>query len=591
MRVRKDLTPFRGRLAALLVGLEIVLALIGLRLGQLQAIHGSHWRALAESNRQRRIPLLPLRGRLYDRSGRLLAGNEPAFQLLLFAAETSRPERSFAFLARLGVAPLAELRQRARARVGGPDAPRVLAPDLTWEQVCSIRSHQSDFPELAVTSAFRRVYPDGRTAAHAVGYVRLPNDQDLEEQPDLVPGVLVGASGVERRENSRLLGIPGEKIIVVDARGRELGTVRTTPAQDGADLTLTLDLGLQRIAASKLGDNSGAVVAIDPRSGAVRVLYSAPTFDSNSFAHGLTSEEWASLRDDPAHPLENRPLRGQYPPGSTIKPFLALTGLEANVIARTERVWCSGSINLYGHEFHCWARWGHGSVGLVRSLEVSCDIFYYRLGQKLGIERIAPALRRWGFGEASGLDPQAERTGLVGTPDWSQRVRGRPWYPGTTISVSIGQGPLTTTPLQLATAYAALANGGRLLRPNMIAGGGAIVRRDLELDPASLEAVCKGLREVVAGPEGTARRLAPLPVAGKTGTAQVIRLREGVDMEEVERKFRHHAWFVGWAPARDPQLVVAVLVEHGGGGASTAAPIAAAVLREALAGGAAGNPG
>ncbi len=590
MRVREDLGPFRRRLAALLVGIELVMVLLGLRLVQLQVVQGARWRALAESNRLRKVPLPPLRGRIYDRSGELLAGSEPAFQLLLYSAETSRPERSFPFLARLGVAPLRELRRRARRGGGAPDAPRILATDLTWRQVCAVRAHQSDFPELAVTQGFRRVYPEAAITAHLVGYVRLPSEEDLRGRPGLVPGVPVGASGVERSRDASLLGVPGERMVVVDARGRELGTVATTPPVPGADMTLTLDLRLQRAAARAMRGKAGAVVALDPGTGAVRVLYSAPSFDPNAFARGLTPEEWAALRDDPEHPLQDRALRGEYPPGSTVKPFLAEAGLEEGEISPGSRVWCSGSVTLYGHTFRCWARGGHGWVDLPRALEVSCDVYFYRLGQRLGIERIAPALSRWGFGEATGLDA-AERSGLLGTPQWSREVRHRPWYPGTTISVAIGQGPVLVTPLQLAVAYAALANGGTVLRPWVVAADGMAVRRRLHLEEAFLAPVLDGLRRVVAGREGTARSLAPLPVAGKTGTAQVIRLKEGVDMKRVERRFRHHAWFVGWAPVERPRLVVAVLVEHGGGGAAAAAPVAAELFREALAGTATLDPG
>lgn len=590
MRFREDLGPYRRRLVVLLAALEVVIVLLGLRLVELQVLEGRSWRALAESNRLRRVPLPPLRGRIYDRNGVLLAGSQPAFQLLLYSAESPRPERSLPFLARLGVAPLQELRQRARGGGAAPDAPRVLAADLTWEQVCAVRAHQSDFPELAVAQAFRRVYPEAEITAHVVGYVRIPTEKDLQSRPGLVPGVLVGASGVERSRDGALLGVPGERMVVVDARGRELGTVGTTPPVPGADMTLTLDVRLQRAAARAMAGKSGAVVALDPRTGAVRVLYSAPGFDPNAFARGLTAREWAALRDDPGHPLQDRSLRGEYPPGSTIKPFLAVAGLEDGVIAPGARVWCPGRVTLYGHTFRCWARGGHGWVDLPRALEVSCDVYFYRLGQRLGIQRIAGALSAWGFGAATGLDP-SERPGLVGTPEWSRKVRHQPWYPGTTISLSIGQGPLLATPLQLALAYAALANGGTVLRPWVVAADGMAVRHRLDVNGDLLAPVLDGLRRVVAGREGTARSLGTLPVAGKTGTAQVIRLREGLDMERVERRFRHHAWFVGWAPVDDPRLVVAVIVEHGGGGAAAAGPVAAEIFEAALAGMPSSDPG
>jgi len=594
VRVREDLGPFRARVTALLVALGVVGFLLVLRLGALQVVEGPRWRRMAESNRIRQVPVLPVRGRIYDRNGLLLAGNEPAFQLLLYPVESRSMERTLTFLARLGIAPLTELRERIRSR-GAPDAPRVVAGELTWNQVCAIRAHRSDHPELAVVQGFRRVYPEGPLAAHTLGYVRLPTREDLREDPNLAPGILVGASGVERRQQARLAGVPGRRLVVVDARGRELGTVEEVPAEDGSDLTLSLDLPLQRVAARALGDRAGAVVALDPGTGAVRVLYSAPSFDPNAFARGMSLAEWNRLRNDPLHPLQDRCLRGEYPPGSTIKPFMAITGLVSGVISPVTTVWCSGSVTIGGHTFRCWAHWGHGRVGLERSLEVSCDVFYYTLGQRLGIARIAPGLRLWGFGERTGLDPRAERPGLVGDPEWSRRARGRPWYPGTTISVAIGQGPLLATPIQLARAFAALARGGRLPVPHLVADAAPAGVRDLGLDEASLEPVLEGLRLVVAGPEGTARRLAPLPIVGKTGTAQVVRKREGVDMNTVARRFRHHAWFVGWAPVDHPRLVVAVLVEHGGEGAAAAAPVAGAVLREALgvtgAGPAAGNPG
>jgi penicillin-binding protein 2 len=244
---------------------------------------------------------------------------------------------------------------------------------------------------------------------------------------------------------------------------------------------------------------------------------------------------------------------------------------------------CDGSVVLHGHPFRCWQRSGHGSVGLERSLEVSCDVFYYLLGQRLGIESIATWLERFGFGQATGLGIGSESSGLVGTPEWSRRARGLPWFPGTTVSVSIGQGPVLATALQLARAYAALANGGRLVRPHMVSGAPGAAPLDLDLDPALLRGVVAGLEAAIHGAEGTARRLAALPVAGKTGTAQVVRLQEGVKVEEMERRLRHHAWFVGWAPLDEPRWVVSVLVEHGGGGGGVAAPVAGEVLRAALA--------
>ncbi len=582
MRLREDLGPLRRRLAGLGVAVLAVLAGLGLRFAQLQVVEGRRWQRLAENNRLRRIPVPPRRGRIFDRRGELLAEDVPSWQLLVYVREARDLERTLLFLRRIGLGPLAALRRRLEAP-GPPDAPRVVAARIGWRQLAAIRAHQADHPELVVVEGFRRRYPAGRLAAHAVGYVRLPSREDLERRPDRSPTVPVGAAGLEAREDGWLSGRPGERLVVVDARGAHLAEVGRTPAVPGRDVTTTLDLRLQRVAARALGDEAGAVVALDPADGAVRVLYASPSYDPNRFVEGLSPEAWRELVRDPGHPLQDRALRGQYPPGSTVKPFVALTALAEGAVTPAERILCRGSIRVADHRFRCWARGGHGAVDLPRSLEVSCDVYYYTLGLRLGIDRLAAGLRRFGFGAVTGLDPARERPGLVGDPGWMRRVRGEPWYPGVTATVAIGQGPLLVTPLQLARAFAALANGGSLVRPYLVAA-----RRSpphpLGLDPDALAWVVRGLRRVVAGREGTARRLADLPAAGKTGTAQVVRLREGVDMRRVEKSLRHHAWFVAWAPVERPRLVVAAVVEHGGSGAEAAAPVVAAVLRAALAG-------
>jgi penicillin-binding protein 2 len=431
-----------------------------------------------------------------------------------------------------------------------------------------------------VVAGFRRQYPHGATAAHAVGHLRLVSQDELEHRPRLDPTTLVGATGIEALFEPVLAGVPGERWVVVSAVGRQLGVVGETSPQAGSDLTVTLDIGLQEAARAALGDHAGAIVALDAGSGAVRAMYSAPSFDPNRFAGRLSRDEWEALTQDPRHPLQNRCLQGAYPPGSTIKPFLALAGLDTGAISPTWGTYCSGSVVLYGHRFRCWQRGGHGHVRLERSLEVSCDSYYYLLGQRLGIDALAEWLRRFGFGHTTGVGIGTENRGLVGTPEWSERVRGTPWYPGDLVSMSIGQGPVLATVAQLARAYAALANGGRLVTLHLVEDAAGAPADGLPLE--GLAPVVRGLERAVAGREGTARVLGQLPVAGKTGTAQVVRLQEGVELEEMERRFRHHAWFVGWAPRADPRLVVAVLVEHGGGGGSVAAPIAGSVLRAFL---------
>jgi penicillin-binding protein 2 len=584
MQIREEVGPLRRRAVLLLVAIFIALGLLHLRLVHLQLVNGAYWRRMSENNRLRTLPLESFRGRIYDRRGHLLATNVPSWELLFFPDETRHPDTTVLFLARMGFGRADELHQRIRDRPAGQLAPIVVAEDLSWSQVARIRSHQSDFPELSVVRRFRRHYPHGTSVAHAIGYLRAATEADLEADPDLKLTSLVGATGVEASHQEVLAGREGERWLVVSAVGRQLGVVRESPADPGADLSLTLDLRLQEAAARALGEHAGAVVALDPRTGAVRAMYSAPSFDSNVFVGRLTSAQWRTLRDDPLHPLQNRCIQGTYPPGSTIKPFFALAGLTDELITPSWGVTCSGSVTLYHHPFRCWQRWGHGRVGLIRSLEVSCDTYYYLLGQRLGIETMAAWMRRFGFGAPSGGGFPTERAGVIGTPEWKMRVRNEPWYPGEAVSVSIGQGPVDVTALQVARGYAALANGGRLVTPHLVQDASLPEPVDLGLDQEYLKLVVEGLRLVVHGSEGTARSLAPLPVVGKTGTAQVASLVEGQTVQEMERRLRHHAWFAGWGPIDEPRIVVAVLVEHGGGGGSVAAPVAGPILRAALEG-------
>jgi len=579
-RLREDLGPLRRRSAVLFAAVLLTLSALSLRLVQLQLVHCDYWRMMSENNRVRRLPVPSSRGRIYDRRGRVLADNRATWDLLVFPDEARDLNRTALFLARAGLADAATMLERLTERGSVPLAPVVAGEGLSWSQVARVRTHQSDFPELSVMAGFRRTYPLAELTAHTVGYLRPVRQDELDANPELSPSALVGATGIEEQRDRFLSGRGGERWMIANAVGQQLGVVREQPASPGNDLTTTLDLELQLTAARALEDAAGAVVALNPSSGAVRVMVSAPSFDPNVFTGRLSTEMWATLRDDPRHPLHNRCIQGAYPPGSTIKPFLALEGLEQGLITPDWSVSCPGSIVLHGHPFRCWRR--HGRVSLTKSLEESCDVFYYLLGQKLGIEGIAGGLERFAFGQRTGIGLANERPGLIGTPQWSEEVRHQPWYPGETVSVSIGQGPVLTTTLQLARAFAALANGGRLVTPRLVEDPTAPPPRPLHLDGAHLARVVEGLRRVVQGPRGTAWVLADLPAAGKTGTAQVARLQEGVSLDELPHHLRHHAWFVGWAPVDAPEIVVAVLVEHGGGGGSVAAPVAGRVLRAAL---------
>ncbi len=582
MRIRTDPVLFRHRSRVVIILVFGVLGLLHLKLAQLQVIQGDAWSQLAENNRLRRIPVPAPRGRIFDRQGVVLADNAPAWQLLVFPDEAEDLEQTVAFLTDQGIIEGRDLRQKFAARRIGTMAPLVAAENLSWEHVARVRAHQSDFPELSIVGGFRRSYPWAKTTAHVVGYLRRLMEGETGGHDDFQPDQLIGAIGIENLGEDRLRGVNGERRVVVSAVGRQLGMVEEDGAIPGRDLAVTIDTRIQLAAVEALGDNAGAVVVLDVNTGAVRALYSSPSFDPNVFSSRLSPEQWSEISDDPQHPLQNRCFQGTYPPGSTIKPFLTLAGLEEDLIDPQWSVYCRGSITLYGHTFRCWRRGGHGTVAMRRALEVSCDVYFYLLGQKLGIERMASWLERFGFGRPTALGPAQEASGLIGTPEWSRRVRGTPWYAGESVSVSIGQGPVLVTAIQMARAFAMLANGGYLVQPHLIPPATPAQSEFIPLDPSGLKVVVAGLEQVVSGSEGTARSLKELPVAGKTGTAQVARLPDEGSNVERPHHLQHHAWFVGWGPIDDPEFAVAVLVEHGGGGGSVAAPAAATVFRAAL---------
>ncbi len=438
----------------LLLAIFVVLGTLHLRMAHLQLIEGAHWRQMAENNRLRRLPLAAVRGRIYDRRGQVLADNLPAWNLLLFPDEARNLNETVVFVADLGVGGAASLLDRVNNRSVDRLAPMVVGENLDWNQVARVRSHQSDHPELSIVAGFRRHYPLGPAVAHAVGHLRMVSEEELAASPRLDPNSRVGAIGVEALANDFLTGRTGERWVVVSAVGRQLGVVRESPSTSGKDLAVTLDADLQQVAAQAMGERGGAVAAIDPNNGAVRILYSAPSFNPELFSGKLSTEDWSELSNDPRLPLQDRCLQGTYPPGSTIKPFLALAALTEGVITPDWSVHCSGGVVLHGHRFRCWRRGGHGKVNLSRSLEASCDVYYYQLGQRLGIDRMAGWLETFGFGRRTGIGLPSEASGLIGSPEWSRRVRGTPWYPGEAVSVSIGQGPVLATAIQLARGFA-----------------------------------------------------------------------------------------------------------------------------------------
>ena len=582
--VRDDLRPVQRRAAVmLLASAAVFLALVG-RLWIMQGLQGERWRSLAENNRLRRLPLEAPRGQVTDSHGNVILDNRPAYQLLVFPEEMADPARTRAFLTRIGLAEEDEVRARLDKARRTSHLPSVLADNLTWPQVAAIAAHRAEFRELEVHPATRRSLPEGSVVAHVVGQLGEVTPQQLASDRKLKPGQLVGRSGLERAYQAVLGGRLGNLVVVVDALGRQVSTLTEEPPVPGRPLATTLDLLLQREAAEAMSGQVGAVVALDPRDGAVRLLLSRPAYDPELFAGRLEAARWRELLGDPLKPLQDRALQALYPPGSTIKPLFAVGALRDGVRSPGRTAFCTGGVSLYGHPYRCWQAGGHGTVDLERALEVSCDTYFYLLARDAGIERLAEWARGFGLGSPTGIELGGESSGLVPDDAWSRRARGHQWYAGETISVGIGQGPILVTPLQLAVAYAALINGGNLVRPHLAAGA-AQPPQPLGIPADVLAVVQSGMTRVVGGERGTARRLDSLPVriAGKTGTAQVVRKKEGVKWQELPWEQRHHALFVGYGPVGAPQLVVVVVVEHGGDAASVAAPIAARILARALA--------
>ncbi|HPK65441.1 MAG TPA: penicillin-binding protein 2 [Thermoanaerobaculia bacterium] len=585
MWVREERAALVGRvrlLSRLTIGLLVALAAA---FWVVQVVRGSTYRELADNNRLRRLTVRAPRGTIYDRAGRVLVENAPSYNLTLDRSETSDLAASLAFAAGALDRPVGELESAlARAARQPHFAPVLLAEGLALDQVAHFEVARLEHPEFAVEVTHRRLYRLGAEGAHLFGYLGEITEEELAREPGrYVAGDWIGRRGIERAFDAQLRGQDGERVVVVDSRGQLVDEYRRELGRPGEPLTLTIDLELQRLAEELMAGQTGSVVALDPRNGEIRALVSHPSFDPNLFARRLRRDEWRELVEDTRHPLQNRAIQSVYSPGSVFKPIVALAALAEGVVREDERIHCAGTATYYGQRRRCWHRGGHGWVDLRTALKQSCDIYFYELGDRLGAARLARHARLFGLGRPTGLEIDGEKGGLVPDDEWSRRVRGHPWYPGETISVAIGQSALLTTPLQVAVAYAALANGGELVVPHLVRGERppAPAKR-LPIAPRHLAAVRDGLWQVVnAQGTGAAAFAAGLDIAGKTGTVQVVAQETWIDSATLPWEQRDHAWFASYAPAGDPRLVVVVFVEHGGKGSRAAAPVAKALHEKA----------
>ncbi len=583
----------RRRFLFLKIVIFFLAGLLILRLWQLQIRDGSHYRALSQDNQTRSILLHPVRGLIYDRNGVLLANSVPSFNLYVQLEDV--PDRD-ALLRTL--ADLLSLDERVlRRNMRGEDrGTRIrLKQGLSLKEAAIVESHRFDLPGVGIYPEAQRNNPKGMYAAHVIGYVGAISEAQLarEEFQGLPRRSIIGQSGVERIYDRTLRGRVGSKLIEVNALGHEKQLLSVEKPQAGNDMYLTIDFRLQKLAEDLLGEQVGAIVALDPQTGATLALASRPGFDPNALSRGLSIEDWNAMLWDAQHPLMNRAIQGQYPPASTFKIIMAMAGLETDTINQTQTLPCNGGFRFGNRTYRDWYAGGHGAVNLHKALVHSCDVYFYQLGHRMGIEAIAASATQFGLGQPTGIDLPGEAKGIVPSPAWKQETRGEVWYPGETVSVAIGQGYAMVTPLQMAQVIAMVGNQGMSYTPHVVRGirereSGRIEEwmpspPDAPRVPQEyLQSIQTALAGVVTS--GTARRArsSKVKIAGKTGTAQVVALRATTG-DDVPNEFRDHAWFVAYAPLDHPRIAVAVLIEHGGHGGSAAAPLAKKLIEAHMA--------
>ena len=562
------------------------------RLWNLQVSEGEHYRQLSEKNHFRLVQVLPLRGAIVDRAGREMAGNRVSLNVYLDREQAADPVETMKRAARILRMDLELLEKRlSHARSRPVFEPVLLKEDVGLAEAAFIEARRAELPALRIRTEALRSYPFGGLASHLLGYVGEASETDLERgfRDDVRLGDVVGKAGAERSFEALLAGTRGFKKVLVNSLGREIDVLETVDRPvNGRDLELAIDLDMQRDLEEAFDGRTGSAVFLDPGSGEVLAITSQPGFDPNLFASRFSRESWSAMVSDPRHPLQNRAIQSQFPPGSAFKIVMAIAALEERVATTARTETCTGSTVLYGKRFHCHKKGGHGPVNMQAAIVKSCNVYFYRLGQELGIETIAAWTKRLGFGRPTGIDLPHEEEGTVPDPEWKRRRTGEPWYPGETISVSIGQGALTVTTLQMARFAAAVGNGGRLHTPRLVqypdgaAGGPRAAKaapESLPVRPDHLAFLVRAMWGVVNdGGTGGRARIEGRDVAGKTGTSQVTRLSTGVDSDDLPVDLRSHSWFVGFAPADAPRVAFAVFVEHGGHGGESAAPIAKQVL-------------
>jgi penicillin-binding protein 2 len=568
----------------LIVGVMLVL-IFGL--WRLQIVDAQNYRSQAEANRIRKVPILAPRGQIFDRDGRLLVDSYPSVSCFLVREQGHDYEADLPMIARGLHMTVDQIHAILRKYRAAPKyQPLPLKQDITPDEQEFIEAHRDEMPELETVDEQRRLYPKDGFAAHLIGYVGEVSEEMLNDPRYAAyePGDVVGKSGVEESYDAILRGIDGSHDVLVDSHGREVGKLGTEPSKPGQSLKLTIDLDLQRAAENAFGDRNGAVIAMDPHTGEILAMLSRPTFDPNAFAVRIGRDEWNKLITDPNHPLLNKTIQAQLAPGSTFKVIMSLAGLQQNV-AQDLKVNCGGGVTFYGHYFACDKK--HGPLNVQQAISRSCDTYFYTLAVKLGIGTIAKYAHMVGLGQRTGVDLPDEVSGVVPSEEWKLKTFHEKWYAGETVSVGIGQGALAVTPIQLARALSGIASGGVFKRPRIVfpdevpedyrkamfdtyPGSGDVT---FPIDPDNWETITEGMAGATdprAGGTAYASHLEHIDFAGKTGTAQVVSHSAGTNKVSSVIAERPNAWFVGMSPRRNPDIVVAVLWEHGGWGAGSA---------------------
>jgi len=597
-------------------GVAVLFCLAGVvvlvvRLADLQIVRHQHYQTRADENRMRVVPVAPVRGLIYDRNGTLLAQNQPAFVLEVTPEQIGGRDEMDRLLTRLQhVVSLTEsdiTRFKDRVRKSPRYRGVPLRTNLTMEEVARYEIDRHRFPGVEISAGLSRNYPFGAVASHVVGYVGGISEEELRQanESQFLGLSQIGKNGVEKSQEDLLRGEPGAKIIEANAFGRPLRELDYRRGYPGRNLYLSLDVKVQEVAEQAMGNFLGSVVAIDPRNGEIIAMVSKPGFDPQLFVGGIDNTTYQALLKDPTRPLFNRSLQGLYPPGSTVKPAMALAGLEYGVVPPEHAEYCRGEMTLPGssRKFRCWRRIGHGPVNMLEGVKRSCDIYFYNLATMLGIDRMHEAMTGFGLGHATGVDLPLEKDGLFPSREWKRRARKENWYPGETLNTGIGQGYVLTTPMQLAQMVSRIAMRGGGFKPHVLhATEDPITRKITEIEPEPLpkidlkdnstwNVVIAAMEAVTHEPGGTAYgigRNAPYRIASKTGSAQVAGLRQdearAPKQEDMPLRLRDHALFIAFAPVDAPRIAVAVMAEHGGHGASVAAPIARQVMDQYLLG-------